>query len=107
MNEAVTLHRQGKLREAEKLYARVLKAVPDQFDALHLLGLIKAQSGQNGEAFRLMSAALKVNAQAPNAWSNFANVLHALKRNSEALDAIDKALALRPDDPSVLQQRGS
>jgi tetratricopeptide (TPR) repeat protein len=107
MNEAVTLHRQGKLREAEKLYARVLKAAPGNFDALHLLGLIKAQSGQTGEAFRLMSAALKANGQSPDAWSNFANVLHALKRDGEALDAIDKALALRPDDVSVLQQRGN
>jgi tetratricopeptide (TPR) repeat protein len=107
MNEAVTLHRQGKLREAEKLYARVLKAAPGNFDALHLLGLVKAQSGQMGEAFRLMSAALKINAQVPDAWSNFANVLRALKRNGEALDAIDKALALRPDDVSVLQQRGN
>jgi tetratricopeptide (TPR) repeat protein len=107
MNEAVTLHRQGKLRDAEKLYARVLKAAPGNFDALHLLGLIKAQSGQTGEAFRLMSAALKANGQSPDAWSNFANVLHALKRDGEALDAIDKALALRPDDVSVLQQRGN
>jgi tetratricopeptide (TPR) repeat protein len=107
MNEAVTLHRQGKLREAEKLYARVLKAAPTNFDALHLLGLVKAQSGQTGEAFRLMSAALKVNGQSPDAWSNFANVLHALKRDDEALDAIEKALALRPDDASLSQQRGS
>jgi tetratricopeptide (TPR) repeat protein len=107
MNEAVTLHRQGKLREAEKLYARVLKAAPDTFDALHLLGLIKAQSGQMGEAFRLMSAALKINSRAPDAWSNFANVLHALKRDGEALDAIDKALALHPGDAALLQQRGN
>ena len=38
----------------QKLYARALKAAPDNFDALHLLGLIKAQSGQMGEAYRLM-----------------------------------------------------
>ncbi|HEY6832240.1 MAG TPA: tetratricopeptide repeat protein [Pseudolabrys sp.] len=107
MNEAVTLHRQGKLREAEKLYARVLKAAPDNFDALHLLGLIKAQAGQMGEAYRLMSAALKITPQSPDAWGNFANVLHALKRDGEALDAIDKALALRPGDESALQQRGN
>ena len=96
MQEAVALHQQGRLREAEKLYARVLKAAPDNFDALHLLGLAKAQGGQMGEAFRLMSAALKINAKAPDAWMNLANVLHALKRDAEALDCLDKALALRP-----------
>ena len=31
MQDAVALHQQGRLREAEKLYARVLKAAPRQF----------------------------------------------------------------------------
>ena len=39
MQEAVALHQQGRLREAEKLYARVQKASPENFDTLHLLGL--------------------------------------------------------------------
>src|SRR5271169_4775922 len=98
MQDALALHRQGRLRVAERLYARVLKAAPQNFDALHLCGLCKAQSGQMGEAFRLISAALNVNAQAPDAWINLANVLHALKRDDEALAALDKALVLRPGD---------
>ena len=48
MQEAIALHRQNRLREAEKLYARVLKAAPDTFDALHLSGTIKAQKGLMG-----------------------------------------------------------
>jgi tetratricopeptide (TPR) repeat protein len=107
LQDAVGLHRQGRLREAEKLYARVLKAAPAHFDALHLLGLCKAQSGQMGEAHRLMAAALKINGKAPDAWMNFANVLHALKRDGEALAALDKALALRPGDPDALAKRGN
>ena len=50
MNEAVALHRQGRLRDAEKIYTRVLKAAPDHFDALNLLGTVKAQLGRIGEA---------------------------------------------------------
>ena len=96
LQEALGLQRQGRLREAEKLYARVLKAAPDNFDALHLLGLAKAQAGQMGEAQRLMAAALKINAQSPDAWINFANVLHALKRDGEALDALDKRAGAAP-----------
>ncbi len=107
IKDAVALHRQGRLREAEKLYARVLKAAPENFDALHLLGLAKAQAGQMGEAYRLMSAALKLNPKAPDAWLNLANVLHALKRDAEALGCLDKALALRPDDPDALLNRGN
>src|SRR5450755_4241321 len=82
MQEAVALHQRGRLREAEKLYARVLKVAPEHSDALQLLGLAKAQGGQMGEAFRLMSAALKINPKAPDVLMNLANVLHALKRDA-------------------------
>jgi tetratricopeptide (TPR) repeat protein len=107
LREAVTLQQQGRLREAEKIYTRVLKAAPDQFDALNLLGTIKAQRGQAGEAYRLISAALKVNPQAPDAWVNLGIVLHALKRDQEALESFDKALALKPGDVDALHQRGN
>lgn len=107
LREALSLHQQGKLREAEKLYTRAIKAAPENFDALHLLGLVKAQNGQMGEAYRLMSAALEINPNVPDALVNFANVLHALKRDGEALDCLDKALVLRPGDLDALLYRGN
>jgi len=60
-----------------------------------------------GEAHRLMAAALKINPNAPDALVNFANVLHALKRDGEALTHLDKALALRPGDQEALLYRGN
>lgn len=107
MGEAVGLHRAGKLREAEKIYARIVKAAPDYFDALHIYGSLKAQSGQMGEALRLISAALKINPRSAEALVNLSNVMHALKRDQDALDCLDKALALKPDDPLALGNRGS
>jgi len=107
LQEAVTLQQQGRLREAEKIYTRVLKALPDQFDALNLLGTIKAQRGQPGEAYRLITAALKVNPRAPDAWVNLGIVLHALKRDQEALESFDKALEFKPGDADALHQRAN
>jgi len=107
IQEAFGLHQQGRLREAEKLYARILKATPDNFDALHLLGSIKAQAGQMGEALRLISAALKINPRVPDALVNLAHVLHALKRDADALDCLDKALAIKPGELSIIQNRGN
>ncbi len=107
LREAMTLRQQGRLREAEKIYTRVLKAAPDQFDALNLLGTIKAQRGQAGEAYRLISVALKVNPRAADAWVNLGIVLHALKRDQEALESFDKALALKPGDADALYERGN
>ncbi len=107
LNDAVTLHRQGRLRDAEKLYARVLKAAPDHFDALNLLGTVKAQLGRAGEAHRLFSAAIKINPQVPQAWANLGLALHRLKRNQEALDCFDKALKLAPGDVAMLNNRAN
>ncbi|HET9716800.1 MAG TPA: tetratricopeptide repeat protein [Pseudolabrys sp.] len=107
LHDAMSLHRQGRLREAEKLYARALKAAPDNFDALHLLGLTKAQSGDMREACRLMSSAVKINPNVPDALVNLANVLHALERDGEALDCLDRALAVRPGDLDAILLRGN
>jgi len=107
LNEAVAAQRQGNLREAEKIYSRVLKAAPQNFDALNLLGAVKAQSGRIGEARRLFSAAVKANPGAAAGWSNLGQVLHALKRGQEALECLDKARALAPDDVNILNQHAN
>jgi len=102
LHEAVALQRQGRLREAEKIYARVLKAAPDNFDALNLLGAVKLQQGQIGEAQRLLSAAVKINPRAAGTWCNLGQALFALKRAPDALECLDKARALAPDDINIL-----
>ncbi len=107
MRDAVGAHREGRLRDAEKVYARVLKAAPAHFDALNLLGAIKAQQGHVGEAHRLFAAAVKANPAAPSALSNLGQALHALKRSSEALAALDKARALAPNDLGILYQHAN
>jgi tetratricopeptide (TPR) repeat protein len=106
-NEAVSLQRQGKLRDAERVYTRVLKAAPDYFDALNMLGAVKAQLGRMGEAHRLISAAVKINPRAAGAWANLGQVLLALKRGDEAIECLDKARALGPDDLNILYQHAN
>jgi tetratricopeptide (TPR) repeat protein len=107
LNEALTLQRQGRLREAEKIYSRVLKVAPDHFDALNLLGTVKAQLGHFGEAHRMLSAAVKINPSVPGAWGNLGQVLHALKRNQEALVCFDRARALAADDIDLLNHHAN
>jgi tetratricopeptide (TPR) repeat protein len=107
MNEALALHRQGRLRDAEKIYARVLKAAPDYFDALNLLGTVKAQLGRLGEAQRLLIAAVKIMPHSPQALANLGQVLLALKRPQEALDCLARARALSPDDIGILNNHAN
>jgi tetratricopeptide (TPR) repeat protein len=107
LQEAVTQHRQGELVPAEKNYARILKSYPDQFDALHLLGLLKLQAGKAGEAQRLITAALRINPSSVDALANLGLVLTALRRPADALASFDKALALDPDHFEALANRGN
>jgi tetratricopeptide (TPR) repeat protein len=105
LDEGVALQRQGKLADAEKIYTRILKTLPDQFDALQLLAEIKMQSGKAGEAFRLMTAAVKARPDIADAHVHLGHVLRALKRDADALASYDKALALAPHDVDALGSR--
>jgi tetratricopeptide (TPR) repeat protein len=107
LSQAVGLHRQGQLRDAEKIYARVLKAAPGNFDALNLLGAIRMQQGQFGEARGLFSAAVKANPGIAAAWCNLGQAEYALKRPAEALQYFEKAQALAPDDADILYQHAN
>jgi predicted Zn-dependent protease len=70
----------GPVARGEKIYTRVLKAAPNTFDALNLLGTVKAQQGHIGEAHRLFNAAVKANPAAPQGWSNLGQALLAAAR---------------------------
>jgi tetratricopeptide (TPR) repeat protein len=106
LHDAVMHQRQGELRKAERLYARVLKAAPHDFNALNLYGTLKAQTGHFGEAERLFQAAVRANPQAPQGWANLGQALFRLKRAPEALECLDRAIALDPSDSGILTQRG-
>ncbi len=104
---AVGLHRQGKLAEAEQLYAKVLEADAGQFDALHLLGLLKHQRGDSAQGLPLIEAALKANPKSLEALLNYGGVLSVMNRHADALASYDRALALKPDRADAHYNRGN
>jgi Tfp pilus assembly protein PilF len=104
---AFALHQQGQIKKAERLYAEVLKSDPHQFDALHLLGLVKHQQDNHVEALRLIGAALKIKPNYADALLNYGSVLGALKRHEESLVYFDRALALGPLSARTLNNRGN
>ena len=107
LRDAVASHQQGQVEIAEKIYAGVLKGSPNNFDALHLLGLLKLQTGRIGEAHRLLTSALREKPDSADALTNLGFVLGALKRLNDALASFDKALAISPDHLEALGNRGN
>lgn len=110
LDEAVRLaiehHRAGRLAHAARAYEAILAAKADEFDALHLLGVVRHQQGQHRDAVRLIERALAVNPRSPEALLNLGTAFEALGRPQDALDCYDRALALRPDFPEALNNRG-
>jgi len=107
LNEAVSCHQRGDLGEARRLYKLVLRESPDQFDALHLLGVLEAQRGHPDKAVRLLRDALRINPNSAEAHFSRGNVLWQLQRREDALAAFDKALSLDPRHVGALINRGN
>ena len=105
LKQALAFHQTGNLGDAERLYLQLMRAVPQDATAPHLLGVVRAQQGRNSEALELMGKALKLKPHAPEVLSNYANVLKTQGRFSEALANYDKALKAKPDYVAALAKR--
>jgi protein O-GlcNAc transferase len=103
---AAKFHKLGMLAEAEKFYAAILEVQPDHFDALHMLGVLRQQQGNNVEALRLIGEALTANSRSADSLRTFGAVLDTLDRHEAALAVYDKALAAKNDRCEALVSRG-
>ena len=90
---AFDAHRTGRLREAEKLARRVLDAVPDQPDALHLLATVVRESGRTVLAVDLYRRLLRRHPAIPIAHNSLGNLLQESERWQEAIACYESALA--------------
>lgn len=97
LERALGHHRSGRIRDARRVYEKILHLYPGHPDALHLLGVAALDEGDFKTAARLISQSL---ARAPGnaaARSNLGNAYRALARYDEARECYQAAIALRPD----------
>jgi predicted O-linked N-acetylglucosamine transferase (SPINDLY family) len=105
--QALALHGQGKLGEAERLYAAILAARPNHVDALQMMGLIKLAKGEPAEALHLVSAAMRERTPSPQILLNHGLILSALDRHAEALDSFERAIKQKSKFPEAHNNRGA
>jgi tetratricopeptide (TPR) repeat protein len=98
---AIALHREGRLREAERIYADLLRQNPSDADVLHRQGVLAHQTGRYTHAVDLIGRAMALQATAAAA-VNLGHALMALGRYGEALAGYDRALTLQADLPAAL-----
>jgi len=107
LKQGMALLRQGRLADAERVYAEILRQQPDHFDALHFLGVIAVQNGQVQRGVELISRAIELDANVAEAHGNLGDALRRLGRHEDALASYDRAIALRTDLAQVYCNRGN
>ena len=107
LRDGLGFQKKGKLAEAESMYRQVLRARPLHATALHLLGIVLAQTGRSHEAVDVLrqSAGLQPN-DAVN-FHNLAGALFATGASTEALQASERSLQLNPVYVSAYSLRAS
>jgi tetratricopeptide (TPR) repeat protein len=105
--QAYSSFQQGDLDRTERLCIGILKYRPDNFDALHLLGMLNFQRQRIMEALHFLSAALRTNSGSADALSNFGLALQASGRFDEAILSYQNALRLAPGHSDILYNLGN
>ena len=94
--QAMALHQQGQLQQAEAIYRQLIAAAPGLFPPYFLLGMLRLQTGDSAGAATLLEQALKLQPGDPGALLHYGLALHGQKRFHEALAVYDRALRVQP-----------
>lgn len=104
---AVEIHQSRLFEDAATLYGRILAVVPQQPDALHLLGVLRHQMGRSGAGLALIERAIEVEPGYAGYHNNLGNIHASHGRVAEATAAYERALALAPDDADLHNNLGA
>ena len=92
---SLQLYREGALERAASGLSELLQLDPVHFDALHLQGLIAAQSGRAERAVELIQEAIRQNPTVPAAHRHLGHALRDAGRLEEARSSYGRAIELR------------
>jgi protein O-GlcNAc transferase len=113
IDAAIRYHQAGDLPRAEQIYRQALQLDPRHADALHLLGVIAGQKGENAVAVDYICRAIGILPQMPSFHGNLAVVYRAMGRLEEAAASLRRQVELQPDSApgffnlgNVLKEQG-
>lgn len=107
LQQAFAFHSKGQFAEAERAYAALIRQQPQNFQALHLFGVLMLQLGRTQRGIELLRQSLKLEPRQPLAQRDLGNALQMSGQSAEALACYDKALALKSDLAEVHNNRGA
>jgi tetratricopeptide (TPR) repeat protein len=96
--EAVTNYESGKLTDAAAQLEKLVREVPDSFEAQEVLGLVYAAQSLNDKANEHLERAVHLKPDSASARTNYGNNLLRLGKLALAEQQFEKAVALAPRD---------
>lgn len=94
--DAIALHQQGEIKEAEALYRNILFLAPQHPQAHNALGIALQQTGRADEAADSFRRALEIKPDYTAARGNLGAALLFLGRTGEAIECYGAAIAAEP-----------
>ncbi len=97
LEQGIEFHKAGRAEDAERVYRSVLTKVPNQPDALNLLGVLAMEAGNHEAAFDFLGRAVQARPKDPAVLNNYGNALSLVRRFEEASEHLERAVAINPN----------
>ena len=97
LEDLIQLHQAGRFAEAEDGYRQLLAGDPDNAEALHLLGILRAQRGDLREAYELVQRASELAPENAASQHTLGEMYLSEGKLDEARQAYDRARQLNPN----------
>jgi tetratricopeptide (TPR) repeat protein len=96
LKQAVAIHRQGDLVQAETLYLQLLKELPDEVELLLLLGILLLQSNRPKDADKYLMRVFVSRGPDAELCNNLGIANRSLGRIPEAIKFFNEAIQINP-----------
>ncbi len=96
LKAGIAAHQKGRHIIAADAYRDVLRAEPDNADALHLFGMLLFQVGDREKGIAAVRRSLSINAHNAAAHCNLGNMLLTVEKPGDAAEAYKAALSIDP-----------
>ena len=104
--EAIKFHQSGNLLKANNILLEILKEEPNDFNTLHLLGVISFQMQKYETSVNLIKKATEINSNDPETFKNLAIAYKSVGQLENALKCCDKAIELKTNYVEAYNYKG-
>ena len=107
LKQGIFLHKKNSLDEAKKIYKDIIEIEKENFQAIHLLGVIFFQQKDYDQGIEFIEKSLQINNKNYSALNNLGNIFLELKKYPEAIEKYKKALNLNKNYTAAIYNLGN